>query len=91
MDRSMKACLGVILVGAVVLLVWRFQADKYNVSKPYHNDEFGFSILYPESWEPIKTGAEGSETSKIRRLKEPSTTKASEPESLTCRASSRRR
>lgn len=51
MDRSMKACLGMILVGAVALLVWRFQADKYNVSKPYHNDEFGFSILYPESWE----------------------------------------
>ena len=61
MDDTMKVYLAGIVLVVIIFVAWHFQADKYNVSERYHDPEYGFSVLYPKSWEVVTEMPEGSE------------------------------
>ena len=43
-----------MLVGLpLILVIWHFTSDVYNVSAVYHNAEYGFTMRYPRSWEIV--------------------------------------
>lgn len=55
MNKQQKTYVGILCGFPLVLVIWHFTSDVYNVSAVYRNDEYGFTLLYPQSWEIVDT------------------------------------
>ena len=57
MNTQAKIYLSILGGLLVVLVIWHFTSDVYNVSEVYRNDELRFTMKYPRSWETVDAAA----------------------------------